>query len=56
MHDGEIYIESEEGKGTNVAFYLPIVILDNIDKNEVISGDYLEENRGWKIEFADIYD
>ena len=56
MHDGDIYIESEEGKGTNVAFYLPIVILDNIDKNEVILGDYLEENRGWKIEFADIYD
>lgn len=56
MHDGDIYIESEEGKGTNVAFYLPIVILDNIDKNQVILGNYLEENRGWKIEFADIYD
>ena len=53
LHDGDIYIESEEGKGTKVSFYLPIIILDKDENNSEV---YLEENRGWKIEFADIYD
>ena len=56
MHDGDIYIESEEGKGTNVVFYLPIIVLDNVDEKEIIQGEQLEECRGWKVEFADIYD
>lgn len=53
MHDGEIYIESDEGKGTNVSFYLPIMTLD---EKSIVSEQNLDENRGWRIEFADIYD
>ena len=53
MHDGEIYVESEEGKGTKVKFYLPILILD---EEETVFEHNLNENNVWRIEFADIYD
>lgn len=53
MHDGEIYVESEEGKGTKVKFYLPILILD---EEENVLEHNLNENHVWRIEFADIYD
>lgn len=55
MHDGDIYVKSNIGEGTEFTFEIPIKTVE--EKNENINKDNYEELRIEKcnIEFSDIY-
>jgi len=59
MHEGKIYANSEEGKGSEFIITLPVIIVDseqeeNSLKNKEVFATKYEENLS--IEFSDIYE
>lgn len=55
MHGGEICVNSEENKGTEVIFTLPIERVNNEITNKVINYNIINNVEKCNIEFSDIY-